>query len=79
MEATETMSRVRFTAPQPPAGVYEIGACGARCQALVLGTPPEGRAELAAAHRAIYGPERTDVKVPLGPEECPPPPRERKG
>ena len=59
--------------------VYEIGACGARFQALVLGTPPEGRAELAAAHRAIYGPERTDVKVPLGPEECPPPPRERKG
>ena len=30
--------------------VYEIGACGARFQALVLGTPPEGRAELAAAH-----------------------------
>ena len=29
--------------------------------------------ELMAVHRAIYGPARTDVAVPLAPGEVPPP------
>lgn len=52
--------------------VYEMGACGIRCQALTLGEP--GALEpLMAAHRAIYGPSRPDITIPLGPEETPAP------
>ncbi len=54
---------------------YEMATCGVRFQALVLGALPEDKSGLMAAHRAIYGPERTDVKVPLGPDEVPEPPR----
>ena len=32
-----------------------------------------------AAHRAIYGPGRPDVKIPLGPGETPEPPYWMKG
>ena len=48
---------------------YEMGACGVRFQTLVLGPAGEERA-LMKAHRAIYGPERTDVKVPVRPDEA---------
>lgn len=52
--------------------VYEMGACGIRCQAMTLGEP--GPLEpLMAAHRAIYGPGRPDITIPLGPEETPAP------
>ena len=54
--------------------LYDVGNCGARFRALLMGPAPEDRAALAAAHRAIYGPRRTDVKIPLGPEEEPPEP-----
>lgn len=51
--------------------VYEMGACGLRCQAMTLGDP--GPLEpLTAAHRAIYGP-RPDITIPLGPNETPAP------
>lgn len=59
--------------------VYETGACGTRFQALVLGEPPEDRAALMEAHRAIYGPGRADVRVPLPPGAIPRPPRWMKG
>lgn len=52
--------------------VYEIGACGIRCQALVLGEP-ESLDVLMEAHRAIYGPGRPDITIPLGPDETPAP------
>lgn len=52
--------------------VYEMGACGIRCQALTLGEPGD-LAPLMAAHRAIYGPGRPDITIPLGPEETPAP------
>lgn len=52
--------------------VYEIGACGIRCQTLTLGDPRELSA-LAEAHRTIYGPDRPDITIPLGPEETPAP------
>lgn len=51
--------------------VYDTGACGARFRALVLGTLPWEMDHLMAAHRAIYGPHRTDVKIPLGADEIP--------
>lgn len=50
---------------------YEMGSCGVRFQTLILGDPPEDLSGLMEAHRAIYGPARTDVKVPLGPDEEP--------
>lgn len=51
--------------------VYEMGACGIRCQAMTLGEP--GKLEpLMAAHRAIYG-SRPDITIPLGPGEIPAP------
>ena len=53
--------------------VYEMAACGVRLQALLLGEPPARLEELMAVHRAIYGPARTDVAVPLAPGEVPPP------
>lgn len=52
--------------------VYEMGACGIRCQALSLGDP--GDLDIfMAAHRAIYGPLRSDITIPLGPDETPAP------
>lgn len=55
--------------------VYEMATCGLRWQALLLGVVPEhGSDEMAAImaeHKALYGPLRTDVKVPLGLDEIP--------
>lgn len=51
---------------------YEMGACGIRCQVLTLGESG-GPDALMAAHRAIYGPGRSDITVPLGPDEVPAP------
>ena len=53
---------------------YEMGACGVRFQALILGGEPADLPALIEAHRAIYGPSRTDVKIPLGSDEVPEPP-----
>lgn len=52
--------------------VYEMGACGIRCQALSLGDPGNLDAFMEA-HRAIYGPLRPDITIPLGPDETPAP------
>ncbi len=52
--------------------VYEIGACGIRCQAMTLGDPGDLET-LTAAHRAIYGSGRPDITIPLGPDETPAP------
>lgn len=71
----EDLLRARRIAFYERAGcqrLYEIGICGVRCQAMSLG-PVKNLAALTAAHRAIYGPLRTDMKIPLGPEETPPP------
>jgi len=55
--------------------VYEMATCGLRWQALLLGQAPEPGSEemsaMMAEHKALYGPQRTDVKVPLGPDEVP--------
>ena len=52
---------------------YDMATCGMRFTTFL----PERPADLApvtALHKAIYGPVRTDVKVPLGPDELPPGP-----
>lgn len=51
--------------------VYEMATCGLRWNAMLWGPVPEDQEALMAAHRALYGPSRTDVRVPLGPGEIP--------
>lgn len=50
---------------------YEMATCGMRWQALLANTDGLEMTDIMAWHRALYGPERTDVKVPLGPDEVP--------
>ena len=52
---------------------YDMATCGMRF-ATFLPCLPQNLAPVMALHRAIYGPLRTDVKVPLGPDEMPPGP-----
>lgn len=53
--------------------IYQMATCGLRFQAFT-DAPPVDLAPVMAVHRAIYGPGRTDVKIPLAPEESPPEP-----
>lgn len=74
-DAAENRLRVRRIGFYERCGcqrVYEMGACGIRCQALSLGDPGD-LSEFMAAHRAIYGPLRPDITIPLGPDEIPAP------
>lgn len=59
--------------------LYDMATCGMRFLALVGGEAPADLAPVMAAHRAIYGPERTDVRVPLPPGATPKPPHWMKG
>lgn len=52
---------------------YDMATCGMRF-ATFLPYLPQDLTSVMALHRAIYGPERTDVKVPLGLDETPPGP-----
>ena len=52
---------------------YDMATCGMRFTTF-LPFLPRDLAPVMALHRAIYGPERTDVKVPLGPDEMLPGP-----
>lgn len=51
--------------------VYRMATCGLAWQALLY--DPEGSSpdDVMRWHRALYGPERTDVQVPLGDGETP--------
>lgn len=53
-------------------GRYEMAACGARFLAMTL-DGPEDIPAMTAAHWAVYDSGRPDVKIPLGPNETPPP------
>ena len=46
---------------------YEMATCGMRWQALLSGAEELAPEDVTAWHRALYGPERTDVQVPLPP------------
>ena len=51
----------------------DMATCGLRFTTL-LPSLPEDLGLVMDLHRAIYGPERTDVRIPLGPDETPPGP-----
>lgn len=51
---------------------YEMAACGSRFAAMTAGAEEEVPA-MMAAHLAVYGGQRPDVKIPLEPGEVPPP------
>lgn len=59
--------------------LYDMATCGMRFLTLIGGAAPGDLAPVMAAHRAVYGPERTDVRVPLLPGEMPEPPHWMKG
>jgi len=50
---------------------YEMATCGMRWQALLAGAEDLALPDVMAWHRALYGPERTDVRVPLPSGETP--------
>ena len=72
-ENTVRQRRLRFYKRCGFVPAYDMATCGMRFTTF-LPYPPKDLAPVMAAHRAIYGPVRTDVKVPLGPEEAPPVP-----
>lgn len=52
---------------------YEMATCGMRFLTLVGGPLPADLKPVMTLHKAIYGPERVDVVVPLDPGREPPP------
>ena len=58
---------------------YEMATCGMRWQALLANTEGLDPADIMVWHKTLYGTERTDVKVPLGPDEVPEMPYWMKG
>ena len=50
---------------------YVMATCGMRWQALLAGAGNLDLPDVMAWHRALYGPERTDVRIPLPPGETP--------
>lgn len=59
--------------------LYDMATCGMRFLTLMGGEPPADLGPVMAAHRAIYGSERADVRIPLLPGEVPQPPHWMKG
>ena len=58
---------------------YEMATCGMRWQAYLTGAEAFDLGDIMAWHKALYGPERTDVVVPLGKDETPQMPYWMKG
>lgn len=52
---------------------YDMATCGMRFTTFLPRLPAD-LGPVMALHKAIYGPARTDVRVPLGPGETPPGP-----
>lgn len=54
--------------------VYEMATCGMRWQALLFSTTSLDSSKISQImhdHKTLYGPSRTDVKIPLGLDETP--------
>lgn len=51
--------------------VYEMATCGLRWQAMIMSKKSYDLDQVMKNHKNLYGAERTDVKVPLGPLEVP--------
>ena len=50
---------------------YEMATCGMRWQAMLAGGDAYSLEDLMRWHKQLYDEKRTDVKVPLGPDEVP--------
>ena len=70
-ENTIRLRRIGFYRRNGFTPAYEMATCGMRWQALLANTDGLEPSDIMAWHKALYGPERTDVKVPLGPDEVP--------
>lgn len=62
--------RIAFYARNGFTGAYPMATCGMAWQAMVC-APEMATEDVMAQHRALYGPTRTDVVVPLGEGEEP--------
>jgi len=58
---------------------YEMATCGMRWQAYLAGAEEYSLSDIMRWHKDLYGPERTDVVVPLGKDETPQMPYWMKG
>ncbi len=65
------LRRIAFYERNGFSPVYEMATCGMRWQALTVNTDSFPIDDIMTWHRALYGPERTDVRVPLGQDETP--------
>ena len=65
------LRRISFYERNGFSPVYEMATCGMRWQALTVNTSSFLMTDIMRWHRALYGPERTDVRVPLGRDEIP--------
>lgn len=50
---------------------YEMATCGMRWQAMLAGGEAYALEDIMRWHEELYDEKRTDVKVPLGPDEIP--------
>ena len=65
------LRRIAFYERNGFSPAYEMATCGMRWQALTVNAALFPMADIMRWHRALYGPERTDVRVPLGRDEIP--------
>ncbi len=66
--------RMGFYARNGYTRLYEMSTCGMRMQTFGINTAQFDPADIMYWHKHIYDEKRTDVKVPLGPDEVPAPP-----
>ena len=65
------LRRIAFYKRNGFSPAYEMATCGMRWQALTVNAALFPMADIMRWHRALYGSERTDVRVPLGRDEVP--------
>ena len=63
--------RIAFYQRNGFAPAYRMATCGMAWQALLSGADTMELDEEMTWHRALYGPDRTDVQIPLSPGEVP--------
>lgn len=65
------LRRIGFYERNSFSSAYEMATCGLRWQALLNNTESYALPDIMAWHRALYGPCRTDVRIPIASEEVP--------
>lgn len=63
--------RIEFYKKNGFVPIYEMATCGMRWQALAVNSSELEIFDIMKWHRALYGNERTDVKIPIGKDEIP--------